>query len=448
MVGPPKGERPIRPWRVGATVVLALVLGVAGLRAEGPAVVVKAGRLWDGLRDTLQTNVWVVIRDGVIREVRTDGRVPSDATVLDLSDATVLPGLIDGHTHIFLQGDPTLASYAEQILQESIPYRTIRAVVAARTALEHGFTTLRDLGTEGAMYADADVKKAIERGVIPGPRLFISTRAISSTGTYPLLGYAWELSLPSGVEVADGPEAIRRAVRTQVAQGADWIKFYADRSYFIGADGRLRSWVNFTDEEMALLVREAHLRGRKVAAHAIGWDGIDAALRAGVDSIEHGDGLTEDLMERMVRQGVYWCPTLTVLLYVAEPRAREGRPVYREMIALQRQAFRQALARGVRIAFGTDAGGFPWNEIHQAREFELMVEYGMTPLQALRSATRVAAEMLGMGSELGAVAPGYRADLIAVPGDPLRDVRVLQQVRWVMKDGRVVYGTPEAGKGR
>jgi imidazolonepropionase-like amidohydrolase len=296
----------------------------AAAQTPAPArLVVKAGRLVDGLGDAARRDQGILIENGRVAAVGPWNEISARAAgaqTIDLSAMTVLPGLIDAHTHILLQGDITAAEYDEQVLKESIPYRTIRATVAARRALDQGFTALRDLETEGAMYADADVKTAIERGVIPGPRMFVATRAFSATGMYPLLGYSWELQMPSGVQIVDGVDEIRKAVREQVKYGADWIKVYVDRRYYLGEDGRLRSLVNFTDEELATFTAEAHRLGRKAAAHAIAWDGIDAALRNGFDTIEHGHGLTPDLIDRMVKQKVYWCPTIYVTHYVAPGR--------------------------------------------------------------------------------------------------------------------------------
>ena len=407
--------------------------------AGAPArrVLVHAGRLIDGLADVPRADQGILIEADRIVAVGPYANVAARAAgaeQLDLSGMTVLPGLIDNHTHVLLQGDITTADYDEQLLRESTPYRTIRATVAARTALMDGFTTIRDLETEGAMYADVDLKTAIARGVIPGPRMFVATRAFSATGMYPLLGYSWELQMPEGVQIVDGPDEIRKAVREQVKYGADWIKVYADRRYYIGKDGRLRSWVNFTDEEFKAFVDEAHRLGRKVAAHAVGWDGIDAALRAGVNTIEHGDGLTPDLIDRMVRQRVYWCPTIYVGVYVAQGR---GGP-WPRMVELERAAFGEALKRGLLplISFGTDAGGFAWTE-NEAKELAYLVRYGMTPMQAIKSATSVAARLLDQEDSLGAVAPGRYADLVAVAGDPLSDIEELQRVRFVMKEGTV-----------
>ena len=427
-----------------ALALAALVASIPAAEAQGPPTatgrrtLVHAGRLIDGLADAPRADQGILIEGDRIVAVGPYADVAAEAAgadQIDLSGMTVLPGLIDNHTHVLLQGDITAADYDEQLLKESIPYRAIRATVSARTALMNGFTTIRDLETEGAMYADVDLKTAIARGVVPGPRMFVATRAFSATGMYPLLGYSWELKMPEGVQVVDGPDEIRKAVREQVKYGADWIKVYADRRYYIGKDGRLRSWVNFTDEEFKAFTDEAHRLGRKVAAHALGWDGIDAALRAGVNTIEHGDGLTPDLIDRMVKQRVFWCPTIYVGVYVSEGR---GGP-WPRMVELERAAFGEALKRGLLplISFGTDAGGFAWTE-NEAKELTYMVRYGMTPMQAIKSATSVAARLLDQGDALGAVAPGRYADLVAVAGDPLSDIEEMQRVRFVMKAGVVV----------
>jgi imidazolonepropionase-like amidohydrolase len=258
-----------------------LLLPILTLCAQPPVTIIQAGHLIDVRNGRVAAKQEILIEGERIRQVGASVPHPAGAKIIDLSQATVLPGLIDNHTHILLQGDITSADYDEQLLKESIPYRAIRATVAVRTGLLNGFTTMRDLETEGAMYADVDVKTAINRGIIPGPRLFVATRSFSATGTYPLLGYSWELKMPEGVQFVDGADTIRHAVREQVKYGADWIKYYSDRKYYV-KDGVLRSWVNFTDEEARALVDESHRLGRKVAAHAMGRDGIDSALRAGV----------------------------------------------------------------------------------------------------------------------------------------------------------------------
>src|SRR5436309_1637966 len=377
---------------------------------------------------------------GILLGIRMDEIHPQvqsqagTARVIGLSQMTVLPGLIDAHTHLLLQGDVTSQEYEDQLLKESIPYRAILAARNARLSLEHGFTALRDVETEGAMYADVDVKLAVNRGEVPGPRIFASTRAMAPTGMYPIGTPNWEIELPHGVQPVDGVDNARLAVREQVQHGADWIKYYSDRRYFFGPppDSVLHSWVNFTDAEAKAIVDEAHRLGRGVAAHAIGSDGIAAALRAGVNSIEHGDGLTDSLIDVMVKSNVYWVPTVTVGVHVL-PRGG----VWPALVGLERRAFGKALRKGVKIAMGTDVGGFPWTEINQAKEFEYYVQYGMRPMQAIQPRTSVAAALLGQEQNIGAIAPGLYADIIAVAGDPTRDITELQRVKFVMKGGAV-----------
>jgi imidazolonepropionase-like amidohydrolase len=422
-----------RLWHGAAAAVLCTSLA-AQTPSQSPApILVRAGRLIDGRAAAPQTGVGILIDGERIKAVGPFAQVQGQAKgarVVDLSQMTVLPGFIDAHTHLLLQGDPTADSYNQQLLYESTPYRAILAARNARIALEHGFTAIRDLETEGAMYADVDVRRAVDRGEIPGPRIFASTRAMAPTGMYPIVSDNWELELPHGVQPVDGVEGARLAVRQQVAHGADWIKYYSDRRYYFGPDSVLHSWVNFTDDEARAIVDEAHRLGRKVAAHAIGSDGIAAALRAGVNTIEHGDGMTDSLLDVLAARGVYWVPTVTVAHYVAGPRAG----VWGPMVEHQRRAFARALKKGVRIVLGTDVGGFPWTELNQAKEFEYYVQYGMTPMQAIKAGTSVAAELLGQ-PDLGVVAPGAFADLVAVAGDPLQDVTELERVRFVMKGG-------------
>jgi len=427
--------------------VLFATLAVATpARAQAPRpvqtaspVLIKAGRLIDGRSDGPQAGVGILIEGDRIKAVGPLAQVQAQARgarVIDLSQMTVLPGFIDAHTHLLLQGDSTAQAYNDQLLYESTPYRAILAARNARIALEHGFTAIRDLETEGAMYADVDVKRAVDRGEIPGPHIFASTRAMAPTGMYPIVSDNWELELPHGVQPVDGVEGARLAVREQVAHGADWIKYYSDRRYYFTPDSVLHSWVNFTDEEARAIVDEAHRLGRRVAAHAIGSDGIAAALRAGVNTIEHGDGMTDSLIDVLVAKGVYWVPTVTVAYYVAGPRGG----VWGPMVEHQRRAFTRGVKKGVRIVLGTDVGGFPWTELNQAKEFEYYVQYGMTPMQAIKSGTSLAAELLGQ-RDLGVVTAGAYADLVAVAGDPLKDVAELSRVRFVMKGG-VTYVSP------
>jgi imidazolonepropionase-like amidohydrolase len=427
-----------------AAVLLALWMGTAAVGAPHPAqskggeappkkVAIRAGRLIDGKSDSAIANALIVIEGDKIVSVTPGGSVPAGVETIDLSKATVLPGFADVHTHVLLNGDVTSEDYDAQLLKQSIPYRAILAARNARIGLEHGFTTLRDLETEGAMYADVDVKTAIANGEVPGPRMQVSTRAMTPTGMYPLLGYSWELQVPKGVQYVDGVEGARKAVREQIMYGADWIKYYSDRKYHFEADGVLHSMVNFTDDEAKAIVDETHRLGRKVAAHAIGSDGIAAAMRAGVDTVEHGDGLTDPLIDEMVRKGVYWVPTITVGAYVAPGRGGN----WVKMVDTEKTAFQKALKKGARIALGTDVGGFDWKEINQAKEFVYYVNYGMTPMQAIRSGTVVPAELLGWSDKMGSVEAGKWADLVAVSGDPLKDITELERVKFVMKGGVV-----------
>ena len=405
-----------------------------GKEAAHKKMAIRAGRLIDGKSDAAIANAMILIEGNTIVSVTAGGSAPAGVELIDLSKSTVLAGFIDAHTHVLLNGDITAEDYDAQLLKESIPYRAILAARNARIALDHGFTTMRDLETEGAMYADVDVKTAIANGEVPGPRMQVATRAMTPTGMYPLLGYSWELQVPKGVQYVDGVDGARMAVREQVMYGADWIKYYSDRRYHFETDGVLHSMVNFTDEEAKAIVDEAHRLGKKVAAHSIGSDGIAAALRAGVDTIEHGDGLTDALIDEMVKKSVYWVPTITVGAYVAPGRGGN----WTKMVDTEKLAFQKALKKGVKIALGTDAGGFDWKELNQAKEFEYYVDYGMTPMQAIRSGTVIAAELLGWSDKLGTIEAGKWADLVAVSGDPLKDITELERVKFVMKAG-IVY---------
>src|SRR5205807_636786 len=401
-------------------------------------VFVRCGALLDGKSETARKNVVVAIRGEKITEVST--KEPTGAQIVDLSRETCLPGLIDTHTHVLLQGDITAADYDEQLLKQSPEYRTILATVNARRALEYGFTTIRDVETEGAGYADVDVKKAINTGVIPGPRMQVATRAMDVAGAYPLLGYAPNVSVPHGVQVVDGADAARTAVREQISHGADWIKVYSDRSYRVREDGVLDDIPTFTLEELRAIVDEAHRERHKVASHAMALNGVHNSVEAGVDTIEHGNYISDEDLRTMAAKGLYYVPTIFVGEYVAQGRAQEGAPVWVKMVKIHEETFRRAMKAGVKIAFGTDAGGFDW-KVNPAKEFSSMVKFGMTPAQAIRSATVTAAELLGMQDKVGTIEVGKWADIVAVPGDPLGDVSALEKVDFVMKGG-VVYRKP------
>jgi len=430
---------------------LAFAFLMVPAAAGADVTLVKAAHVIDGLADKPRDGIAVLVEGERIVAVgpaaELAARNPGARTV-DLGGATILPGLIDAHTHVFLHDDVGPGVYDATLLKESTSYRAIEAAANARAALLFGFTSLRDLETEGALYADVDVKNAIARGVVPGPRMWVATRAFAPTGMYPLLGYNWEIPVPEGVQIIDGPDAARRAVREQIKYGADWIKIYADHGvYETGrADRPIRSVVNFTPAEATAIVDEAHRLGVKVAAHAIGWDGIDAALRAGVDTIEHADGLTDDLMTRMVNQRIPYCPTMLVLHYTEQKLGKNPRSY---MIAVQKASVGKAARRGVKIVFGTDAGAFPWT-INPAKEAKLMVDAGMTPMAVIRAATSGAAALLEPmcrpdakecpRTDVGVVAPGKYADLVAVDGDPTKDITELERVRFVMKGGTIYKG--------
>ena len=397
----------------------------------------KCGALWDGRGSKMRGPVLIEVRGNRIVSVKPPAEQIPAVRVRDLSAMTCLPGLIDSHTHVLLQGDITAADYDEQLLKQSPEYRTILATTNARRMLSWGFTTIRDVETEGAGYADVDVKLAIERGIIPGPRMQVATRALDVTGAYPLSGYAPALTMPKGVQEADGPDGVRRAVREQLSHGADWIKVYSDRNYQLRADGVLDDIPTFTPEEMRAIVDETHRQRHKVASHAMALYGVHNSVEAGVDSIEHGNYIAEEDLKNMALKGIYYVPTIFVGEYVAEGRANSGAPVWAQMRAVHEKTFRRALKAGVKIAFGTDIGGFDWH-INAAREFAWMVKFGMTPEQALRSATVTGAELLGWSERIGTIESGKLADIVAVAGDPLEDITRLEHIAFVMKDG-VVY---------
>ena len=420
---------------------------VASPAAAPRAIVVTAAAMIDGVADRPRANVAVVIRGERIVAILDQGsrEIPADAERIDLGSATLLPGLIDTHTHLFLQGeDPTQGGYDIQLLKHPLSYRVARAVVAARRALEQGFTTLRDVETEGAGYGDIGIKQAIEDGIIPGPRLFVSTVSISTTGGYPLEGYAPEIQVPKGAQLIDGPVEARKAAREQLDKGADWIKVYMTHRSWVGRDGRLVSQPTLTLEELKAVVDETHGWGRKVACHAYSGIGLQRALDGGCDSIEHGLELSDAQIGQMLKQGTWYVPTLAVYYTDWDPANTATGRRDRLRAALHGVSFAKALKAGVKIAFGTDVGGFSWSQ-PIAQEFAREVEFGMTPMQAIQSATSRAAELLGMSGDIGVIAPGAYADLMAVRGDPLRGVAALEQVAFVMKNGRIF---PLASGGR
>src|SRR6267142_233803 len=338
--------------------------GQSGVPSTAPLTVVRAGTLIDGVSEAPRKNQLIFVRGERIEKV-ADGSaaIPAGTKVIDLSSATVLPGLIDAHTHIFLWGeDPAKGGYDANILNAGIALRAARATYAARRALEQGFTTLRDVETEGAGYGDVEIKQAIEEGTIPGPRLFCATRAISSTGGYNLEGYAPELDMPKGAQLIDGPVEARKATREQLDHGADWIKVYMTHRSWVGRNGELVSQPTLTLEELKAIADETHGWGKKVACHAYGGIGLQRALDGGCDSIEHGLSLTDAHIAQMLRQGTWYCPTIAPYYGDWGPENTPGGLRDRKRASEHEISVQKAAKAGVKTVFGTDIGGIPWTE--------------------------------------------------------------------------------------
>jgi imidazolonepropionase-like amidohydrolase len=429
-------------WKYSWILLLAAVIPAAAQQKDNSSdswTVIRAGSLIDGKSAAPRHDQVIVIHGNRFESVRdaAAAKIPAGAAVVDLSKATLLPGLIDSHTHIFLQGeDPAQGGYDANILNAPLALRAARATVSTRRALEQGFTTLRDVETEGAGYGDVGIKEAIEQGYIPGPRLFVATRAISTTGGYSLEGYAPELDMPKGAQIIDGPVEARKAAREQLDHGADWIKVYMTHRSWVGKNGELVSQPTLTLEELRAVVDETHGWGKKVACHVYGGIGLRRALDGGCDSIEHGLDLDDAAIAQMLKQGTWYVPTISVYYGDWAPADTPAGQRDRLRASLHEQSFKKALKGGVKIVFGTDMGGIPWTQ-PIAQEFPRMVDLGMQPMDAIQSATSRAAVMLDMEGKIGVVAPGAFADIIAVNGDPLRDIKVLENVQFVMKDGKV-----------
>jgi imidazolonepropionase-like amidohydrolase len=411
------------------TLVIA-VLVAAPLRADEPKpILLKPGRVFDGMaRETHEG--WVVLvagehieKVGPADEVKADG-----ARVIDLPGTTLLPGLIDAHTHVLLHPyDET--SWDDQVLKEPLALRVARATNHLRDTLRSGFTSIRDLGTEGAGQADVGLRQAVEQKIIPGPRMLVTTRAIVATGSYGPKGFAPELVIPQGAEEADG-SALIRVTRDQIGRGADWIKVYAD-----AAMGGKATRPTFSVEELKTIVETARSAGVPVVAHAISKQGMTRAALAGVETIEHGYQGDAEVFRLMANRGVALCPTLAASEAMARYRGWKPRDPEPASLRESRNAFKAALESGVVIVNGSDMGVFAHGQ--GARELELMVDYGMKPPEALRAATSVAAKALHLEARLGAIKPGLLADLVAFEGDPTGDIKALRKVKLVMKGGTV-----------
>jgi imidazolonepropionase-like amidohydrolase len=385
----------------------------------GAFLAVRAKRVLDTSRGRWITDSVVVLQEGRILEVGAS--VPEGAALLDLGDRSLLPGLVDAHTHIFLQGNHDQGEYAEQILAEDPAHRVARAVRSLTIALQHGFTTLRDLGTEGAGFADVALRSALEEGVLRGPTLQVAGPAIGATHSYPISSYRSDWAFPVGVAECDGVEGCRREVRRQISRGVDWIKVYvtSGSGMHVDQDGYPDSPPPWTMAELQTIVDVAHENGLPVAAHAMAATGTEMAVAAGVDSIEHGTAIRPATAASMAERGIALVPTLLAL------REQAG------------QSFQNCRRAGVPIVFGTDVGAFYWDEHNQARELELLVDLGLTPWEAIQSATVAAAKLLRRSGDLGDIRAGACADLVACPGDPLRDVGALLKVDVVIKGGAV-----------
>ena len=421
------------------TFPLLLLLLAAPLAAQSrdSLVLLRPAAVWDGSSDTPAAGWTVLVRGERIAAAGPAAQVgvPKGATVVELPGTTLIPGLIEAHTHLFLH-PYNETSWNDQVLREPLALRTARAVNHARATLMAGFTTVRDLGTEGAGYADVGLKQAIDQGIIPGPRMLVTTRAMLVTGSYAPRRTDFSFDPPQGAEEADGIDGVMRVARDQIAHGADWVKVYAD--YRWGPRGE--AMPTFTEAELRAIVEVARSSGRAVVAHASTPEGMRRAIMAGVESIEHGDGGTDETWRLMKEHNVTFCPTLAAgdatRQYAGWKKGVEPEPA---SIVAKRASFRAALAAGVTMCVGGDVGVYPHGD--DARELELMVDYGMTPLAVMKAATSGNATLLHWADRVGRVAPGLLADLVAVTGDPTREIRAVRSVSLVMKGG-AIYRRP------
>ncbi|WP_296612388.1 amidohydrolase family protein [Sphingomonas sp.] len=417
--------------------ILAMLLGPAAAlpAAEAPRqmVLLKPARVFDAIDGKTHAGWQVLVEGDRIAAVGPNLSAPADAKVIELPSETLMPGMIEGHGHLFLH-PYNETSWDDQVLHEPLALRTARAVASAKATLLAGFTSERDLGTEGAGYADVGLKAAIDQGIVPGPRLNVATRAIVALGAYGPKGFEPGVAIPQGAEEVSGVESIVAAVRRQIAGGADWVKLYADYRWRPGEDSR----PTLSLEEMKAAVAAAHDAGRPVAVHSATAEGMRRAIAAGVDTIEHGYGGTPEIFAEMAKKGIALCPTLAASDATSRYRGWTGAEPAPEAVRINRKSFQMAMKAGVHICMGGDVGVFAHGT--NAREMELMAAGGMSPADVLIAATWGNARWFHLDSKLGAVKPGLLADLIAVDGDPTADIAAVRHVRMVMKGGMVVTG--------
>ncbi len=412
--------------------ILAMLSAAAYPQDASQGYLLKPARVFDGI-DPKPHEGWVVwVQGDRIEAAGAQVAAPAGTAVIELPGQTLMPGLIEGHSHLFLHPYNETA-WDDQVLHEPLALRTVRATVSAKATLMAGFTTVRDLGTEGAGYADVGLKQAIDQGIVPGPRMFVATRALVAPGAYGPKGFEPGAAIPQGAEEADGA-ALVTAARRQIGAGADVVKLYADYHWRPREPGR----PTFTEAEMRAAVEAAHSAGRTVAAHATTAEGMRRAVLAGVDTIEHGDEGTAEVFKLMRAHGVTYCPTLAASDAIARYRGWNGTEPAPPMVAESRRALTLALAAGVRICAGGDVGVFPHGD--NARELEQMAADGMTAAQVLIAATSSNAHALAMDDQLGSIRHGLFADLVSVEGDPTRDIHAVRDVRFVMKGGKVYRG--------